>query len=133
MVKVLIICNPLIYLIVFIMKLIVILLFLIIFVPKIHSYLCSAYCGPGSCSGTTSNNCLTPCPTNWVLSVSTCIPDSNAGYIQVASSTDIGGSIQITPSAMTNCGLYNYFGNLTCTNNFQISLASGIGVPHYSI
>ena len=51
----------------------------------------------------------------------------------MATSPDIGGAIQITPSTMTSCGPYNYFGNIQCNNNFQVSLAAGLGVPHYSI
>ena len=115
------------------MKLIVILLFFIIFVPSIHSYLCSAYCGPGSCYGATKLSCMNTCPIHWNLSVSNCIPDSAAGYTEVAKSTDLGGSIQVSPSNTSTCAQYTFFGSITCTNNFQISLPSGIGVPHYWI
>lgn len=62
-----------------------------------------------------------------------CHPDTVSGYTLIETSTDIGGSIQITPSATTACGVYSYFGNNTCDSNFGITLASGIGVPHYSI
>ena len=115
------------------MKLIVILLFFIIFVPSIHPYLCSAYCGPGSCYGATKLSCMNTCPIHWNLSVSNCIPDSAAGYTEVAKSTDLGGSIQVSPSNTSTCAQYTFFGSITCTNNFQISLPSGIGVPHYWI
>ena len=115
------------------MKLIVILLFFIIFVPSIHPYLCSAYCGPGSCYGATKLSCMNTCPIHWNLSVSNCIPDSAAGYTEVAKSTDLGGSIQVSPSNTSTCAQYTFFGSITCTNNFQISLPSGIVVPHYWI
>jgi len=115
------------------MKLAVILLIFIIFIPTIHSYLCSAYCRPGSCYGATSLSCLGTCPTHWVLSVSNCIPDSAGGYVEVAKSTDIGGSIQVSPPGTNTCGSYTFFGSITCTTDFQISLPSGIGVPHYWI
>ena len=115
------------------MKLVVILLFLAILLPHTHSYLCSAYCGPASCSGPTSSSCQNSCPTHWVLSESSCIPDTAAGYTQIATSNDLGGTIQITPSTTTGCGVYTYFGDITCVSSFQISLASGVGIPHYSI
>lgn len=115
------------------MKLVAILLFLFIFIPHAHSYLCSAYCGPGSCYGPTSSNCQTSCPSNWVLSGSSCLPDVTGGYTQIATSTDLGGTIQITPPIVTGCGIYTYFGNLSCNSSFQMSLTSGIGIPHYSI
>ena len=115
------------------MKLIVILLFFIIFVPSIHSYLCSAYCGPGSCYGATKLSCMNTCPTHRILSGSSCLADSAAGYTEVGKSTDLGGSLQVSPSTTASCGPYSYFGSITCNNNFQISLPSGIGVPHYWI
>ena len=115
-----------------IMKL-AILLTLLILIPPILPYLCSAYCGPASCSGTTTNSCQTSCPLNWILSGSVCQPDPASGYTLMATSTDLGGSIQIAPSTTTSCGVYTYFGNNTCTSNFAITLATGITVPHYSI
>ncbi len=113
------------------MKLIVIFLF-IIFVQQIHSFLCSGYCKTNSCFDITSSGCQTACPTNWVLSGSTCLPDTTLNYAQLATSTDIGGSIQVTPSNTSNCGVYNYFGQIKCNDDFQLSLAAGLGVPHYS-
>jgi hypothetical protein len=36
-------------------------------------------------------------------------------------------------SPLYTCGAYNYYGNYDCTTTMQISMPSGISLPHYAI
>lgn len=41
--------------------------------------------------------------------------------------------IQLTPSSSYTCGDYSLFGTTACSSNLQLTLSSGITVPHYQM
>jgi hypothetical protein len=71
------------------------------------------------------------------LGAGTCTLDPASEFQVVAKSNDMSGgtsNVQILPtSSLFSCGSYSYYGNYDCTTNMQISISSGISIPHYAI
>jgi hypothetical protein len=97
--------------------------------------LCSTLCSPGMCSGPGSNECITSCPTDWILVSSTCSVDPSSGFTLIGTTADLSGPTvaTVSPSGTSPCGMYSFYGDQSCkSKTYNINLASGIGVPHYS-
>lgn len=95
--------------------------------------MCSSICLPGSCSGITDTTC-TNCATDWSYASNTCSLSSSA-YVLVGKSADLsGGSSAVTllPAGTNSCGSYNFNGRFNCNANLQVSMPSGITIPHYA-
>ena len=106
---------------------------LLIALTSSQPYFCSAFCSQSSCTGTTSSSCTSSCPTNWLLTGSTCLLDATSNYTLVGQSPDIPGGTNVTvsPSAQTTCPPYTYYGNNQCSTPFTITITPG--VDYYSL
>lgn len=97
--------------------------------------MCSSVCLPGSCSGITDTAC-TNCPADWSYASNTCSLSSSSVYVLIGKSADLsGGSSAVTllPVGTNSCGSYNFNGRFNCNANLQVSMASGITIPHYAV
>lgn len=97
--------------------------------------MCSDVCAPNQCSGVTDNTC-TNCATDWIISSNTCSLDPSSGLQLISKSvgmTSGTSDIQLTPSSSYTCGDYTLFGTQACSSNLQLTLSSGITVPHYQM
>lgn len=95
---------------------------------------CSDLCAPNFCTTQSQISC-TGCSANWILGA-TCTLDPASGYQLVVKSSDMLAStsnLQMLPiSSLFNCGVYNYYGNYDCSTTLQLSMPSGISLPHFA-
>ena len=113
----------------------IILIALFSFTIPVSTFLCSAFCQPGSCTGTTFNDC-TGCPTNRILNVNRCDVDPSSGYTAIDYSNDVvaSGGVTLTTQSLNLfvCGSMTLKDAKKCSNLIVIEKTGGIGSPHYS-
>lgn len=93
------------------------------------------YCVPTDCNGLAITDCTSgTCPANMMPSSGYCVVNPASNFSLLVQSVDLNGSssMAISPSAAGSCNALSFYGNnYLCSNNFTISMPSGIGVPHY--